>query len=293
MRRALGLTVLAAFAACSPSYGESDRGDPDSGVRSDSGDVPNGDGGSGNDAGSGIDGGPDSAPPTSRSALYAAAVLADQPLAFFRFEETTGDKLKDEVGSHEGTAFGPPNLVAPGLFGATDGMQLPQGSKAHVRVSGTDARFTSTQKFTIEAWVYPKLFSNYQWIVSTEQTASPRNGWSVFGNSGAGSSFELWNADGALSLYMTAKPLVVDKWQHLVFTYNGFVLAGYLDGIKIQSVNVTLTFPDTGDLTFGCRLINGAPNECLEGWSLDEIAFYGAPLTEQRIKAHYDLGAPK
>lgn len=294
MRRAAFALPLVVLAGCSlftsledfdgDGTGEADAATPDGlATANDSGTTPGTDGSADADASA----------PTTPSETYRAAVLADQPIAYFRFEETSGTSLKDETNGHTGTAFGSPTLTASGLFGPTDGIELPADSKAHVRVDGTDVRFAgSMSKFTVEAWVFPTKFQDYQWIASTEEPFAPRSGWSIFASSTATASYEAW-ATELRALYLSAKPLVLGKWQHVVFTYNGIVLTGYVDGVKVQTTEYTTTMPDIGQLTFGCRLINGNPSECLQGWKLDEIALYSDALTVQRVKAHYDLGAPK
>ena len=62
----------------------------------------------------GFAGGNTSGPGTA----YAAAVLKDAPVAYWRFEETQGDSAKNEVaGAPAGTYFGAFRLASPGIPG--------------------------------------------------------------------------------------------------------------------------------------------------------------------------------
>lgn len=232
----------------------------------------------------------DAAP--SRSEIYRAAVMADSPLAYFRFEETSGTTTKDETGRHVATLMFAPNMTAPGLFGATDAIEFPVDSQAYVKVDGTDVRFPGTAQLTIEVWVNPAVFRDYQWIISTEATASPRGGWSIFAPAGGYAAYELWPSTGR-TLYLQERPLVLGKWQHIVYTYSGAVTAGFIDGVKADSVASMVSAPDVGALVFGCRIADGKAIQCLDGWRLDEIALYGSVLSEARIAEHYALGVPK
>jgi hypothetical protein len=290
MRRAIGLTVLVLLAGCSlftslEDYdGDGAGGGPDASPS----DAPVGpsDADAPADGGESADGGPD------RSARYRAAIMADSPIAYFRFEEESGTTTKDEVGTHVATLVFAPTLGAPGLFGGKGAIAFPVASKAHLTVSGDDLRYAGIASFTIEAWVFPVVFKDYQWILSTESEASPRSGWSIFTNAAATPAFENWPGN-TRSLYVDNAPLILDKWQHLAFTYNGGVVTAYVDGGKKKTYPSTTPLPDVGTLTIGCRYGDGDVAQCLDGWRADEIAFYSAPLTEQRIGEHYALGAPK
>jgi hypothetical protein len=289
MRRVLAPTVLVVVAGCSlfTSLDEYD-GEPADAPPDASADVP-----PTTDGPPAADSATDSSDAAkSRSDEYRAAVMADQPIAYFRFEEESGTTAKDETGAHLGTLVFSPTLGAPGLFGPKGGIEFPIDSKAHLTVSGNDLRFAGVAPFTIEAWVFPAVFEDYQWIISTESTVNPRQGWSVLANATATPAYETWPGN-ARSTHLDTSPLVLSKWQHLVFTYNGAVLIAYLDGVKRETIPSTEALPDLGTLTIGCRYGDGVVNQCLDGWRVDEIAFYATPLTELRVKAHYDLGVPK
>lgn len=114
----------------------------------------------------------------------------------------------------------------------------------------------------------------------------------VLASAGGVAAYESWPGN-LRSTHLQASPLVLSKWQHLAFTYNGAVLVAYINGVKKETVPSTDGLPDIGSVAIGCRYYDGSVSQCLDGWRVDELAFYGAPLTEQRIKAHYDLGVPK
>jgi len=289
MRRALLAAAFAVLAGCSlfTSFSGLENGDA---VDASADAMATNDGGTTTDTGAPIDAGGDSTP--SRSETYREAVMADNPIAYFRFEEASGTTTKDETGKHNATLMFSPNLAAPGLFGTTDGIELPKGSQSYVKVDGTDVRFPGVAPFTIEVWVHPAVFRDWQWIASTEATLSPRGGWSVFTTVDGYASYELWPVNGR-SIVLNTKPLVLDKWQHLVFTYSGAVLTGWVDGMKAEAQPTNGSADDVGALTFGCRIGDGTAIQCLDGWRLDEIALYAAVLPEARITEHYVLGAPK
>jgi hypothetical protein len=231
-----------------------------------------------------------------RSAAYRAAVTADMPLAYWRFEETSGIVAKDETGQHDGTYVLGPTLAVDGIIPGTRAMALPTGKNAHVVVPGSVFRFADNAAFTIELWALPKVFSDYQWLGGTENPRLPRSGWSVVVESAGIVSQEVWSApaDAASSTAvrftpLAGMPLVLGRFQHVVFTFDGSTTSGYIDGSLVQAKSTPQGAPNTGALLWGCRLNDNVLDNCLDGWVLDEIAIYEHVLPAARVKAHHDL----
>jgi hypothetical protein len=233
---------------------------------------------------------------SARAELYRDAVLADSPLGFWRFEESAGTTAKDETGGHPGTYKLSPTLGSPGLFPGTRAIELPDQSNAHVEVPGTSFTFGGLAPYSVEVWVKPAGFANYRWIAGTE-TTPPRIGWSVLSDATGEVLYEVWRPNDAgpaeVRSLSSNKALAIGRFQHVVVTYNGAVMKTYMDGALASSNPVSRDAPDTGTLVLGCRRNNdGTFLNGLDGWSLDEVAIYGAPLTDERIRAHYELGKP-
>jgi hypothetical protein len=246
------------------------------------------------DAGSDLDGGGGDAPVTpSRAQAYRDAVMADRPVGYWRFDETEGTTAKDEVGAHDGVYTFSPVLGRPGIFGESGAVEL--SSTAHVEVPGSAFSFGGVAPYTVEVWVKPKVFTNYQLIASTE-TSPPRTGWSVFASESGEVDYEVWRPNDAGSPEVRSlssnKALALDRFQHVVVTYNGNIMRVYIDGASANSNPSPREAYDTEGLLFGCRRNNGTVINCLGGWALDEAAIYDYPLTADRVLAHYQLGEP-
>lgn len=227
-------------------------------------------------------------------AAYRAAVVADSPISYWRFEETSGTVAKDEMGAHDGTYVDGPTLGAAGIAPGTRAITISATAKSHVFVGSSAFRFPGDASFTIELWAKGRVFTDYQWIGGTEIPDSPRAGWSLLGHSDRTVAYEAWappTVDGGInyarSVRTNAKPLEVDRFQHVVFTYDGATLLSYVDGDLANTGVASRSTPDVGELRWGCRSL-AAGLACLDGWSLDEIAVYGKALTAARIKAHFD-----
>ena len=232
----------------------------------------------------------DAAP--SASDLYAAAVLADKPLGYWRLEETAGEVAKDETGQNDGAYFNTPMLGEPGIAGSR-AMKLPAQLMAYMAVATGDFRFPGTTPYTVELWVKPGAFRNYEWVVSTELWDPDRHGWSILADQGGLLRYEVWTADadgGATQtrgLVVSPTPISAGTFSHVVLAYTGTTAVGYVDGVKTTSFDTTGPGPNTGTLFVGClsNLMG-----CLDGWVIDELAIYDFVLTAPRVKAHHDLG---
>lgn len=289
-RSALLVVLVASFAGCislaslSNGAGGSSAGEPD---------APS-DGPPGTDRGDGASA--DHATGGGRADLYRAAVLQDSPIGYWRFDETEGTAAKDEMGEHPGVYTYAPTLGRPGLFGSTGAVELPESSHAHVAVPGDAFSFAGLVPYTVEVWVKPRVFSNYQIIASTE-SSPPRNGWSVFATDDGKVNYEVWRPnDGGSqevrSLTSGGTVLSLDRFQHVVATFNGDIMKLYVDGVLAKSNPAPSAAVDTEGLILGCRRSSGDVVNCLNGWVLDEAAIYDFPLTSERVLAHFQLGEP-
>ena len=107
--------------------------------------------------------------PGASATPYSLAVIADNPVSYWRFEETGGTTAVDEMGANNGTFIGAPQMNLDGppsppyggmsgdrsisLYGCPDvistacpdGQYVDVGSSQDIQLDGTD--------FTIEAWV--------------------------------------------------------------------------------------------------------------------------------------------
>ena len=88
---------------------------------------------------------------------YSLAVIADNPVSYWRFEETGGTTAVDEMGANNGTYVGtpefgqsgPPKPPYAGMVGdqsvSLGGQYVDVGTNSNLRLDNTD--------FTLEAWV--------------------------------------------------------------------------------------------------------------------------------------------
>ncbi len=116
---------------------------------------------------------------TSTSA-YHAAVIADGPVAYWRFEEKAGTIAKDEVGNaHPGLYFGGTTLGGAGIEAGGSAVKL-DGTSGCIGV-GPYFRFAGRVTFSVEGWVNASSYgASGTRVVSTEGFPTGiRSGWNL------------------------------------------------------------------------------------------------------------------
>ena len=235
-------------------------------------------------------GGADSGPPT-----YPEIILADAPLAYWRFGEAHGQTIADAVGQHSGAAsrsgltYGVPGIVEGDTAIAFDG---DQG-----RILVADAwDFEGQSPYSFEVWI--KLTPNdssFSRILAKEQSGNPRQGYifiaSDRGDAGLPSiAMERW-VDGDKVLHNVFTGAIDStKWTHVVARYDGALSEIFINGVSVisnaPSVDAGLV-PNTGVLTLGAGNAGGSP---FSG-TMDELAIYGRALSNTEIERHYKAGS--
>jgi hypothetical protein len=243
------------------------------------------------------DGGAADVSESDAGALYRDAVLSDRPLLYLRFEEASGTSTTDEVRNLVATHDRATTGVA-GLFPRSRAIAYTSGSNGSTQLASEGFRFPGSTASSFEVWTKAGSFKDSQWIGGTESPTSPRNGWSVSISADGRLHYDVWDPSAAMNVRSATCDdcsIVAGRFQHIVVSFDGQDVRFYVDGNLIErAFGEVAAAPAGGDLLlFGCRRVPVAGVEdCLDDWVLDELALYDYPLTQTRIKAHYDLGRP-
>lgn len=269
----LGLSACSSFGAGeSPAEGTQSE-TADGGLGTDASSSSGDAGGTGDGSGDGGDGD-----------RYRAAVLADSPIAYFRFEETTGTAAKNEIADSPVTAILPATGVTLGVDGisaARHALRLDSAT-SQLNVFG-EVTPAGGQPFTVEAWAELTLGnSKSQSVFSnmTDQSSDARVGQWMFVDADGLLRTETWDGTGLLFYTNIANTLSTSPtWVHLVFMYS--------DTEQRDIVYVNGATGEGQRVKDGQRLAVEGPLK----WSgftgrLDEIAIYDKALTPARIAAH-------
>ncbi len=229
------------------------------------------------------------AAPSIAAKTYSATVLADQPVAYWRMDETTGSVMADGSGNanngqYDGVyALGQPGAIAGG--GSTAVAFDGQSGAASVLSSSS----LQVNTVTIEAWIKKRTDTEYGVYVAKN----------VAPGGGAGSSwFQLLNShhNGQLEFRVTSDgaPVVVSNstlalntWYYVVATYDGSVAKLYLNGKPDATLKVTAVPKQTSDPLFIGRRTDGHFNDA----TLADVAIYSVALSPERIAAHWQAAS--
>jgi hypothetical protein len=251
---------------------------------------------------------------------YGAIVAADNPVAYWRLDETStdwsgGTVAEDAVGSFDG-AYTPTSGTI--VYGAPSG--IPHSSDTAVTFSGGATmqvpwapELNPDTAWSVETWVQPSSLSvNYQAILSSEYNRYPYayNGWYLYQQPTA-NDFVFVPQPG--NGFITATPddpansdqIVAGNWYHVVITDDTTNFAVYING------ELRASFPVAGDQFIpngdgvnpdgnaalnsidaaddGANFVIGERTDGLFPFSgtVDDTAVYQYALSPQQITSHY------
>lgn len=218
-------------------------------------------------------------------AAYQDEVLADNPVAYYRFEETSGTTARDTtVNSNDGTYM--------------NGVLINQSGAANL---GQAARFDGIDDFVSTPRTVSTNFTLELWINTTASSLTGTNAyegngllWSDVG--GAANDFVMAMLNNGLSFFtgnpditVTGATAINDgRWHHLVATRTqGGNVEIFVDGIS-RGTTTTNNNPLDGNpsIMIGGNVLDSRYFTGL----IDEVAYYPTVLTVDRIKAHFQAG---
>lgn len=228
---------------------------------------------------------------------YPEVVLADNPVAYYRFEDSSTNNL--DTASNSGTS----GSVLDGEYKGNNFSQIENGFNSGVNSLGSalnigndlginyvqiddhnDLDFTTA--LSMEAWV--------------NLPSSPSNNFSRVLDKHRQSSYMLYLYPGGLpsveasgGRISTSEDIRGDGWTHIVSTYEGSVgWSFYLNGVLQTGTTLAGSIPsalntNTSQLNLFNDPASGGPGDRLTGL-VDEIALYSTTLSAERVLAHYN-----
>jgi hypothetical protein len=229
---------------------------------------------------------------------YASAVLADGPVAYYRFNEATSDTVTSLVeGAPQGIGQNAPVPGAPGaIVGDADtAFELPGG-----RALGQEARlvfgeafaFIGDSAFTVELWAKPTGAEGvYARLFSKEDTPpGPDTEYRGFylHSFDTEVKFGRFQGGGAAPSFLGGPPgLTDDVFSHVVVTSDGAQVSLYINGAPLQSADsFGLAAPTNSAFIVGDRAGNFS---AFIGF-IDELAIYDKVLSPATVLEHYQIG---
>ena len=222
---------------------------------------------------------------------YAAMVMADNPVAYWRLDETSGTTAFDSAGGQDGTYSGSYTLGAAALPNMSDTAVHFTGGNAEIPFSPA---LNPSTAFTVEFWAKPDdVVNTYTPLCSQFRGSSAREGWCFYMENDADSwETHLGNAAGvSLYAYGGAGPLVAGNWYHVVEVWDGagtstLYSENQLVGQNTQVANGGTYVPNpSAPLEIGVR--NGGA--LAFNGVIDDVAIYSHALTTTEISNHWSI----
>jgi hypothetical protein len=218
---------------------------------------------------------------TPASASYAASVIADRPVSYWRLGESSGTNAGDITVANPGTYNGPPTLGAASLLGTdqTDSAVGFDGAGDDVRV-GQSGSLDITGPVTVEAFIEPTSLpavGSFRSIVAkTGSYALELNGPTV--------EFSLLQLGVNRRVQAPAGTIAAGGTYHVVGTFDGATQRLYVNGRQVASVALTGA---TDVTTNGVRIASWDGAQQFFVGTIDEAAIYNKALSATQVAAHF------
>lgn len=219
---------------------------------------------------------------------YTTEVLADAPVGYWKLDETSGTAISDSSGNgYHGTLIGSPTL---GVTGAPSGLGAAalrlSGSGQYAQITGTNttphALGLNGSAWSIEAWFRDtdSGSSGFRTLVSRGDSS-----WRTQKDSGVIKAGVNGLGSGDPSTGFSSGD---SAWHHLVWTFDGANVKGYVD----NSLLVTSARTGTVNTTSHYLLIGENAQSTGRYWQGDlaHVALYDTALSATRIGVHYTAG---
>ena len=209
------------------------------------------------------------------------AVLADNPLGYWRLGETSGTTAADSSGNGRngsyvngvglgiaGALFGDPNTAAS-FDGVNDSVQVPDDSALRLNAS-----------WSIEFWAKQISWKNsFPGILGKGAGHTP-HGYEIWADASGAVWFKRNNHQAS-----TGSGALTSSFRYFVVTYDGSNVRWYVNGVLKATAAMNFP-PNTGTQPLTIGEANEYGND-----GIDEVAIYSTALSAARVSAHYAAGA--
>lgn len=218
--------------------------------------------------------------------LAGSVLASDSPLAWWKFDETSGSTAADSAGSFNG------NLLGGAAFGSgVSGNAIVLGSNNSLVDMGNVLALTGTA-FSMQTWVKTTDASGSSTVIAGKHNTGTFNGYMMRANQDSAN----YGSPGKASFYQANSPgntavgsttITDGNWHHLLATYTpGGQLRLYVDG-NLESTKATTTIlSNSVSFMVGGATSSGVKTNYFNG-SVDEVQVYGYELNSDEVKYLY------
>jgi hypothetical protein len=232
---------------------------------------------------------PESVTVAGAAPQYAAAVLADEPTLYLRYEEPAGSTFAADssAGLADGTYTGGTQRAAGALSSDASQAVTLNGSASYLF---TDQRRPAPLTFSVETWFRTTTTRGGRLVGfgnGNERTSSSYDRHIYMTNDGR---LVFGVSTGTAVTLETARPYNDGQWHHVVATHGPEGMGLYVDGVRVALNGTTSNRTYPGYWRVGGDNLNNWPNRPTSRFfagDIDETAVYTTPLTPSRVAAHF------
>jgi hypothetical protein len=230
----------------------------------------------------------------SAETRYAAAVLADRPLGYWRFSDTDGHRAVDASGhGNHGEYFGVVSTKNPGICAGTSDRSIRfLGKQYGGYVQITDFKLPAS--CTVELWAKSTTprWNSYGWLLSSRApeglqitpVEAGRNWQAYVGNADVYFA-EIGPHQGPAR--------IDDRFHQYAFSYDAVDDRGalYCDGVLVHEATKMFGDKPRHKATHLTMYVGRLAPEYYESWaeaSVDELAIYDGALPAAAIQRHFE-----
>ncbi len=216
-------------------------------------------------------------------------VIEDGLIGYWSFDKDTvkGKTVEDIWGDQDAGIIGDLQIV-PGKFG--EAVQLGGGAGARVQMTDDIKKAKlPTEEMTIELWAWDEQFIEWGgYVVAVQDNGAFEKGW-LLGTRWKAFSFALSSedaddGDGLLTYLNAASASEVNKWYHVVGTYDSKEMKIYVNG-KLEGTSGVqsgpINYPDR--IFFSIGAYKDDNEDFVHKGMLDEVRLYDRALSEKEI----------
>jgi hypothetical protein len=247
-------------------------------------------------------------PRTNSAALsntYSAVILADNPVAFWRLDESTGaTNAVDDAGSFDGVYSAPSGILT---FGYPSG--IPHDTDTGIHVTNTAIVTIPyalelnpvSGPWSYEFWIQPtSLSGNFPTPISSEgnpNMGANLYGWNIYQHAANVWTWNIYNGtpNGSFTSEFADNPIVPGTWYHMVLTDDGTNMVWYSnDRLVFSTTAAAVGFIQNG--VNGDPTINAGPTTLavrsdgvFGDWDggIEDVAVYNYVLSPLQIQNHF------
>lgn len=215
------------------------------------------------------------------SESYAGVVMASQPVAYWRLDETSGYVAHDYAGGFNAEIWGNLVLGEPGAIFGSPETAFGFVAAYQSYVVAPPALELAPAPFTVQAWAKPTSVGGSEGAVVGALNHVPPQGFRL-GISPAGRWEFHTGGPGGVEAF-TGPRAEVGRWTQLVGTWDGETKRFYVDGAQIISRRAGyIPNPGTPVRIGAARTETGLITGFFDG-VIDEVAVYSRALTSDEV----------